>query len=167
MEQKYADQKKQMDDKIAALSEEQQEERERLLAQQAEEKKQFDQKVQQLETNMAEREEEHKQKLDEMLKIVEKKNYESHYPMPEVLRIHQEENPSSFNIQILGCRGAGKSTFINQFMKKLKFGRWRKLEQTKPLKRRHFLTSLKRFKINLNATGKFLFVINRESVVLK
>ena len=123
MEQKYADQKKQMDDKIAALSEEQQEERERLLAQQAEEKKQFDQKVQQLETNMAEREEEHKQKLDEMLKIVEKKNYESHYPMPEVLRIHQEENPSSFNIQILGCRGAGKSTFINQFMKKLKFGK--------------------------------------------
>ena len=123
MEQKYADQKKQMDDQIAALSEEQQEERERLLAQQAEEKKQFDQKVQQLETNMAEREEEHKQKLDEMLKIVEKKNYESHYPMPEVLRLHQEENPLSFNIQILGCREAGKSTLINQFMKKLKFSK--------------------------------------------
>ena len=39
------------------------------MAQQAEEKGQFDQKIQQLETNMAEREEEHKQKLDEMLNI--------------------------------------------------------------------------------------------------
>ena len=123
MKQKYADQKKQMDEKIAALSEEQKEERELLLAQQAKDKKKFDRKVKRLEANMAEREEEHKRKLDEMLKIVEKKNYESHYPIPEGLRLHQEENPLSFNIQILGCRGAGKSTFINQFMKKLKLSK--------------------------------------------
>ena len=35
----------------------------------------------------------------------------------------EKENPFSFNIQVLGFRGAGKSTFINQFMKKLKLGK--------------------------------------------
>lgn len=130
MEQKYEDQKKQMDEKIAALSEEQHEERERLLAQQAAEKELFDQKVQQLETNMAEREQQHKEKLDEMLKLVEKKNYESHYPMPESMRLHQEKNPFSFNIQILGCRGAGKSTFINRFMQKIKGKKFGKIANT-------------------------------------
>ena len=122
MNDEYKRQKKEMDDKLAALSAEQEEERERLLAQQAEDKKKFDAKVEQLETNMAEREEEHKQKLEEMLRIVEKKNYESHYPMPQALQDHYKANPTSFNIQVLGCRGAGKSTFINKFMVKAKLG---------------------------------------------
>ena len=123
MDEEYQEQQKQMDEKIAALSEEQAEERERLLAIQAEEKKQFDAKVEQLETNMAERDEEHKQKMEEMLRIVEKKNYESHYPMPQSLKDHYAANPTSFNIQILGCRGAGKSTFVNKFMVKAKMGK--------------------------------------------
>ena len=116
MDDNYQAQKKKMDDQIAGLREDQAEERERLLAQQAEEKKMFDAKVEQLQTNMAEREEEHKKNLDEMMRIVEKKNYESHYPMPQSLKDHYTANPTSFNIQVLGCRGAGKSTFINKFM---------------------------------------------------
>lgn len=123
MDKEYQEQQKQMDDKIAALSEKQAEERKRLLAVKAEETKQFDDKINQLESHMAEREEEHKQKLEEMIKIVEKKNYESHYPMPESLKDHYAANPNSFNIQILGCRGAGKSTFVNKFMIKAKMGK--------------------------------------------
>ena len=123
MDEKYQEQKKKMDDQIAELREDQAEERERLLAQQAEEKKQFDAKVEQMETKAAEREEEHKKKLDEMMRIVEKKNYESHYPMPQSLKDHYKANPTSFNIQVLGCRGAGKSTFINKFMVKAKLGK--------------------------------------------
>ena len=49
------------------------------------------------------------------LKIIEKKNYESTYPKPLILENHQEANPKAFYIQILGCRGAGKSTFLNRF----------------------------------------------------
>ena len=65
MENKHLEAKKKMDEQIAALSEEQAEERERLLAIQAEEKKQFDDKVKQLERKIAEHEEEHKKKLNE------------------------------------------------------------------------------------------------------
>ena len=57
-------------------------------------------------------------KQDDYLKIIEKKNYEASYPIPAILANHQKENPDSFYIQILGCRGAGKSTFLNRFFKK-------------------------------------------------
>ena len=52
------------------------------------------------------------------IKIIEKKNYEASYPIPTALANHQEENPKAFYIQILGCRGAGKSTFLNRFFHK-------------------------------------------------
>ena len=54
---------------------------------------------------------------DEFLKLLEKKNYEDHYPMPSKLKDHTKAYPNSFRIQILGARGAGKSTFVNKFMK--------------------------------------------------
>ena len=66
---------------------------------------------------MADQEEKHAEKLEELMKVVEKKNYESHYPIPEALQLHYAENPKSFNIQVLGCRGAGKSTFVNKLLK--------------------------------------------------
>ena len=49
------------------------------------------------------------------LKIIEKKHYESTYPKPLRLENHQKAHPKAFYIQILGCRGAGKSTFLNRF----------------------------------------------------
>ena len=49
------------------------------------------------------------------LKIIEKKNYEVTHPKPTFLRNHQMSNPKAFYIQILGCRGVGKSTFMNRF----------------------------------------------------
>ena len=49
------------------------------------------------------------------LKIIEKKNYEVTYPKPTFLKDHQQLNPEAFYIQILGCRGVGKSTFLNRF----------------------------------------------------
>ena len=52
---------------------------------------------------------------ENFLKIIEKKNYESTYPKPLILDNHQKANPTAFYIQILGCRGAGKSTFLNRF----------------------------------------------------
>merc|ERR1711937_810201 len=54
---------------------------------------------------------------------MDQKYYESHYPMPQSLKDHYAANPTSFNIQILGCRGAGKSTFVNKFMIKAKMGK--------------------------------------------
>ena len=66
---------------------------------------------------MADQEVEHAKKLAELKKVIEKKNYESHYPIPEPLRQHYAENKTSFNIQVLGCRGAGKSTFVNKLLK--------------------------------------------------
>ena len=79
--------------------------------------------MEQLVINAAEREKEHTKKVDEMMRIIEKKNYESFYPMPQSLKDHYKAYPTSFNIQVLGCRGAGKSTFINKFMTKAKLGK--------------------------------------------
>lgn len=107
-----------MNEKMAALSKENNEERERLKAQQEAKQKEFDQKMDCIQYQMELKDQEHEEKMKEMLKIVEKKNYESHYPVPEALKKHIDEHKNSFNIQILGCRGAGKSTFVNKFMKK-------------------------------------------------
>ena len=54
------------------------------------------------------------EKQENYLKIIQKKNYEATYPKPLVLKNHQTKNPKAFYIQILGCRGAGKSTFLNR-----------------------------------------------------
>merc|ERR1712131_401241 len=103
---------------MEALSKENHEERERLMAEQAARKEEFDAKMDCLQYQMELKDKEHEEKMNEMMKIVEKKNYESHYPIPEHLKNHIDKNQRSFNIQILGCRGAGKSTFVNKFMKK-------------------------------------------------
>ena len=46
-------------------------------------------------------------------------NYKSSYPCPESISQHREDFPKSFYIQVLGARGAGKSTFINQILRRL------------------------------------------------
>ena len=51
---------------------------------------------------------------DNYRKIIEKKNYEATFPIPIRLRDHKNRYPKAFYIQILGCRGAGKSTFLNR-----------------------------------------------------
>ena len=56
-----------------------------------------------------------KKQQENYLKIIEKKNYEASYPKPVDLMNHQKKHPKAFYIQILGCRGAGKSTFLNRF----------------------------------------------------
>ena len=54
---------------------------------------------------------------EEYLNIINKKNYEEKYPKPAFLKNHEQENPNSFYLQVLGCRGAGKSTFINRIFR--------------------------------------------------
>ena len=107
-----------MEAKMATLSKENQEERERLMTEQAARKKEHDAKMEFLQYQMELKNAEHAKNMKEMMKLVEKKNYESHYPIPDNLKNHIYANQNSFNIQILGCRGAGKSTFVNKFMKK-------------------------------------------------
>ena len=62
-----------------------------------------------------------KKNEERLMKIIAKKNYEAFHSIPEKLKNHKLENPNSFYIQILGCRGAGKSTFINHCMSKSRF----------------------------------------------
>ena len=57
-----------------------------------------------------------KKNEERLMKIIAKKNYEAFHSIPEKLKNHKLENPKAFYIQILGCRGAGKSTFINNCM---------------------------------------------------
>ena len=51
--------------------------------------------------------------------VVMDNNYKNTFPVPERLIKHKRENPQSFYIQVLGARGAGKSTFINNIMRRL------------------------------------------------
>ena len=44
---------------------------------------------------------------------MERQNYAAQYPEPEYLTKHKKMHPDSFYIQIIGCRGVGKSTFTN------------------------------------------------------
>merc|ERR1719436_844359 len=106
-----------MKQKLDALSEEQKEERTKLLAEQEEQKKAFKATMDGLEAHMAEQEQMHAEKMEELMKQVEKKSYEASYPIPEALQTHLAKNPQSFNIQVLGCRGAGKSTFVTKMLK--------------------------------------------------
>ena len=58
--------------------------------------------------------------LEKKLKHASTKlQYNITFPIPEFLQEHQEKNPDSFYIQIVGCRGVGKSTFINYILKEL------------------------------------------------
>ena len=112
-----------MNEKMAALAEENHEERQKLIAEQEAKQLEFDSKMEGLHYQIELKDQEHAEKMNEMMKIVEKKNYESHYPIPDQLKKHIDENKKSFNIQILGCRGAGKSTFVNKFMMKAGMGK--------------------------------------------
>ena len=112
-----------MNDQISNLKVQNKEEKDKLLEQQEAMKLEFDSNMKNLQDEMKRKDEEHDEKVQEMMKIIEKKNYESHYPIPERLEKHLQENENSFNIQILGCRGAGKSTFVNKFMMKAGMGK--------------------------------------------
>ena len=56
-------------------------------------------------------------KQEEYLNIIAKRNYEAKYTKPTFLKNHEKENPNSFYLQVLGCRGAGKSTFLNRIFR--------------------------------------------------
>ena len=66
-----------------------------------------------------------KEEFDEMQKrsdkilnaIIEKETYTRFHPAPEPLLKHIHNYPNAFNIQILGCRGSGKSTFTGEILK--------------------------------------------------
>ena len=103
---------------IEQLTAEQQKEKEEMIQQAQAQQAAMQFQYETLENNMRLANEENKRKQEEMLKIIEKKNYESHYPVPEFLQQHLAKNPRAFNIQILGCRGAGKSTFVNKLLMK-------------------------------------------------
>jgi len=47
---------------------------------------------------------------------IEQRNYEAQFPEPDFLAQHKETNPDSFYIQIIGARGAGKSSFTNMII---------------------------------------------------
>lgn len=117
MDGKHKEQQREMKQKLDALSDAQKEERTKLLAEQEEQKKAFNATMDGLKAHMAEQEQMHAAKLEELMKQVEKKSYEASYPIPEALQNHLAKNPRSFNIQVLGCRGAGKSTFVTKMLK--------------------------------------------------
>lgn len=54
--------------------------------------------------------------LEEQIKAEQEKYIRKH-PIPEDLKNHLKKHPNSFNIQIIGSRGVGKSSFINRFFK--------------------------------------------------
>ena len=51
--------------------------------------------------------------------LITDNNYKNTYPIPKTLVRHKQQHPNSFYIQVLGARGAGKSTFINNLMRRL------------------------------------------------
>jgi len=70
-----------------------------------------------LQTKMDENNKVHEEKMTKMNKIIEQRNYARHVPEPGFLSKHKMDHPKSFYIQILGCRGAGKSTFVTKFLR--------------------------------------------------
>ena len=103
---------------IEQLTAEQQQEKEEMIQRAEAQRAAMQFQYETLENNMRLANEENKRKQEEMLKIIEKKNYESHYPVPDFLQQHLAKHPRAFHVQILGCRGAGKSTFVNKLLMK-------------------------------------------------
>ena len=89
----------------------------KLMADLANVKNENRQKLLDMDSKAKEMEKEMRKQKQEVQKILAKKNYEDHYPMPSKLKDHIKNYPNAFRIQVLGARGAGKSTFINKFMK--------------------------------------------------
>ena len=61
---------------------------------------------------------------------MEQRNYATQYPEPEYLTKHKNLHPDSFYIQIIGCRGVGKSTFTNCLIKEKTKGKVGPLAKT-------------------------------------
>ena len=108
--------KRKTDLEMKQLTAKQAKESKRLAVQAKAQKAALQLQVATLESEMRAMNEKNKRKQMEMLKIIEKKNYESHFQMPEKVAKHQAEHPRAFYIQVLGCRGAGKSTFVNKLL---------------------------------------------------
>ena len=72
----------------------------------------------QLDIKLQENDKKHKKELMEQFHtFAREKSYARRFPMPKSLIKHHHDNPDAFRIQVLGTRGAGKSTFINKLMK--------------------------------------------------
>lgn len=95
------------------------EERARLEKQFKEQKSQLKGIIKESEAKLKEQEREHQKKAAHYQKIIEKRNYDMNYPMPQLLKQHKAAHPNAFYIQVLGVRGAGKSSFLNNVLKKL------------------------------------------------
>lgn len=59
------------------------------------------------------------QQIEGMKNRIDKSDYESHHPCPAYLKAWLGEHSKAFTIQVLGCRGVGKSTFVNKTLKAL------------------------------------------------
>ena len=103
------------------LSKENVAERKRILKEHAREKADMNKMISKIQKQMHLEAKRYKKNEQRLIKIIEKKNYEAFHAIPENLKNHKLQNPNSFYLQILGCRGAGKSTFINHCMKKSGF----------------------------------------------
>lgn len=109
-----------MTEKLSKLRKDQVAEREEIKKKHAEQTARMAQIQRKLESDMKKQQIESAEQQEKLKKIIEKKHYEDHYPIPQFLVEHKRANPASFYIQVLGCRGAGKSTFINKLLKKAK-----------------------------------------------
>ena len=59
-------------------------------------------------------------KLNELVVQIQSNDTEESRKLPDFLQSHKNDHPDSFNIQVIGGRGAGKSTFVNKVLKQLK-----------------------------------------------
>ena len=91
-------------------------EREKILSEHRQKMTRMTSQVNRMEEKIKRDAEEHKKLRD----IIEKRNYEAQYPIPLKLKRKKSENPGSFFIQVLGSRGCGKSTFLNNLLKRAK-----------------------------------------------
>lgn len=59
-------------------------------------------------------------KLNELVVQIQNNDTEEFRKLPDFLQSHKNDHPDSFYIQVIGGRGAGKSTFVNKVLKQLK-----------------------------------------------
>lgn len=116
MKSELINQEKIMNDKLANIHADNIAEKEKIQNEFTNQKSELKNQLATMQKQMTEANERQKQQQADMMKIIEKKNYEEHYPMPSVLA--SKLLPETFAMQVLGCRGAGKSTFVNKFLKK-------------------------------------------------
>ena len=66
------------------------------------------------------KEESRKAEMENLIGQIQKSNFIENFPLPMNLQNHKNDHPDAFYIQVIGGRGAGKSTFINKILKQLK-----------------------------------------------